>query len=92
MLMSFTHDVEMPWILPGVAPTGRRVAIPIIAIVAFRVGKIAREHIYWDQASVLAQIGLLRPVGLPVLAADQATALLDEAAPLNTLLCATSDA
>jgi carboxymethylenebutenolidase len=89
MLVSFTHDVEMPWILPGIAPTGRRVEIPVVAIVAFRDGKIENEHIYWDQASVLAQIGLLLPAGLPVLAAGQARALLDPATTLNTLLTST---
>jgi carboxymethylenebutenolidase len=51
--------------LPGVKPTGRRVEIPLIAIVRF-VGKVAHEHIYWDQASVLVQVGLLDPAGLPV--------------------------
>jgi carboxymethylenebutenolidase len=86
MLISFTHDVEMPAMLPGVAPTGRRVEIPLVAIVAFRDGKIESEHIYWDQASVLAQIGLLSSAGLPVQAAGQAKALLDPAAPLNELL------
>jgi carboxymethylenebutenolidase len=84
MLFSFTHDMEMPWMLPGVAPTGR-VAIPLVAIVAFRDGKVGSEHIYWDQASVLAQIGLLSRSGLPVLAAAQAKALLDPAAALNTV-------
>jgi carboxymethylenebutenolidase len=85
MLVSFTHDIEMPWMLPGVAPTGRRVEIPLVAIIAFRDGKVDSEHIYWDQASVLAQIGLLQSSGLPVLAAGQAKALLDPAVSLNTL-------
>jgi carboxymethylenebutenolidase len=85
MLISFTHDVEMPWMLPGIAPTGRRVEIPLVAVIGFRNGKIDSEHIYWDQASVLAQLGLLPAFGLPILAA-QAKALLDPAAALNTLL------
>lgn len=88
MLISFTHDIETPWILPGIAPTGRRVEIPLVAIIAFRDGKVDREHIYWDQASVLAQIGLL-PSGLPVLADEQAKALRDPAVPLNALLAST---
>jgi carboxymethylenebutenolidase len=89
MVVSFTHDIEMPWILPGIAPTGRQVAIPLVAIIAFRDGKVASEHIYWDQASVLAQIGLLPSSGLPVVAAGQAAALLDPAVSLNTLLIST---
>lgn len=66
MIFSFTHDREMPWMLPGVPPTGKRVEIPLVAIVRFRDGKLAHEHIYWDQASVLRQIGLLPDEGLPV--------------------------
>lgn len=89
MLVSFTHDIEMPWMLPGIAPTGRRVEIPVVGVIAFRDGKIDREHLYWDQASVLAQIGVLPSAGLPVLAAGQARALLDPAVPLNTLLAST---
>jgi carboxymethylenebutenolidase len=85
MLVSFTHDSEVPWILPGVAPTGRRVEIATVAIIGIRNDLIDSEHIYWDQASVLAQVGLLDPAGLPVLGAGQARCLLD-GAPLNTLL------
>jgi carboxymethylenebutenolidase len=66
MIFSFTHTIEMPWMLPGVAPTGKRVEIPLVAIVRFRDGKLAHEHIYWDQASVLKQIGLLTDPSLPV--------------------------
>jgi carboxymethylenebutenolidase len=66
MIFSFTHTQEMPWMLPGVAPTNRPVKIPLVAIVKFRDGKLAHEHIYWDQASVLKQIGLLTDASLPV--------------------------
>lgn len=66
MIFSFTHTEEMPWMLPGVSPTNRRVEIPLVAILRFRDGKVAHEHIYWDQASVLKQIGLLTDPGLPV--------------------------
>jgi carboxymethylenebutenolidase len=89
MIVSFTHDIELPWILPGIAPTGRRVEIPIVAVVAFRDGRLESEHIYWDQASVLAQIGLLPPAGLPVLGVVQAKALHDPSVPLNTLVTST---
>ncbi len=72
MIFSFTHSHEMPWMLPGVAPTHRFVRIPLVAIVQFRGGKLAHEHIYWDQASVLKQIGLLTDPSLPVCGAETA--------------------
>jgi len=74
MLFSFTHSQEMPWMLPGVSPTHRRVEIALVAIVKFRDGKLACEHIYWDQASVLKQIGLL-PDGLPAFGRETARKL-----------------
>jgi carboxymethylenebutenolidase len=86
MLTSFTHDVEIDWMLPGVPPTGRHVEIAIVAIVGFRGSKLCHEHIYWDQASVLAQIGLIDPKGLPVAGAEAAHKLLDETLPSNTLM------
>ena len=72
MIFSFTHTQEMPWMLPGVKATGKRVEIPLVAIVKFRDGKLAHEHIYWDQASVLKQIGLLTDPSLPVCGAETA--------------------
>jgi carboxymethylenebutenolidase len=72
MIFSFTHTREMPWMLPGVAPTNRRVEVPLVAIIKFRDGKLAHEHIYWDQASVLKQIGLLTDPELPVFGAETA--------------------
>jgi carboxymethylenebutenolidase len=72
MIFSFTHTQEMPWMLPGVAPTNRRVEVALVAIVRFRDGKLAHEHIYWDQASVLQQIGLLTDRSLPVCGAEAA--------------------
>jgi carboxymethylenebutenolidase len=55
----FTHDRPMEWFLPGVPPTGKRVDITIVAVVQFRGNKITCERIYWDQATVLRQVGLL---------------------------------
>src|SRR4051794_16531736 len=78
MVCSFTHDREIDWMLPGIPPTGRRVDIPLVAIVHFRDGKIAHEHIYWDQASVLVQIGRLDPKGLPVAGVETAQKVLDK--------------
>jgi carboxymethylenebutenolidase len=72
MIFAFTHTIEMPWMLPGVAPTGKRVEIPLVAIVRFRGGKLAHEHIYWDQASVLKQLGLLTDEDLPVFGIETA--------------------
>ena len=72
MIFSFTHTQEMPWMLPGVAPTHKRVEIPLVAIVGFRDGKLAHERIYWDQASVLKQIGLLSGDTLPIYGAETA--------------------
>jgi len=77
MIFSFTHTLEMPWMLPGVAPTNRRVEVPLVAIVRFRDGKLAHEHIYWDQASVLKQIGLLTDDSLPVRGVETARKVLD---------------
>ena len=57
MIYRGTHTIEMPWILPGVAPTGRRLEFAVIVVVEFEDGKISGERIYWDQASVLAQPG-----------------------------------
>jgi carboxymethylenebutenolidase len=79
MTISFTHDVEIPWVLPGVAPTGRRVVVPLVAVIGMRDGLIDSEHIYWDQASVLAQVGLLDPTGLPVTGMEQADAVTPDA-------------
>jgi carboxymethylenebutenolidase len=86
MLVSFTHDVEIDWMLPGVPPTGKHVEVPTVAIVNFRGDKLYHEHIYWDQASVLVQIGLLNPRGLPVAGVETAKKLVDETRPSNTLM------
>ena len=86
MVVRFTHTSEIDWMLPGVAPTGRKVEVPLVAIVHFRGGKVAHEHIYWDQASVLVQIGKLDPAGLPVAGAETARKVLDKERPSNTLM------
>ena len=86
MLFCFTHDIEIDWMLPGIAPTGKYVEIPLVAIVNFRGDKLYHEHIYWDQASVLVQIGKLDPKGLPVAGVETANKLKDEKRPSNTLM------
>ena len=86
MIFKFTHTIPMDWMLPGVAPTGKRVEIPLVAIVQFKEGKLAHEHIYWDQASVLVQIGLLDPAKLPVAGVESARKVLDPSLPANELM------
>lgn len=61
LYMNFTHSVEMPWLLPGIPPTNRKIEIVVVSIVCLRGGKLESEHLYWDQASVLFQVGLLNP-------------------------------
>jgi carboxymethylenebutenolidase len=82
----FTHTTEIDWMLPGIAPTGREVQVPMVAIVQFEGGKLVHEHIYWDQASVLMQIGKLDPKDLPVAGAETARKVADKALPSNTLM------
>ena len=86
MVFKFTHTIAMDWMLPGVAPTGKRVEVPLVAIVRFRDGKLAHEHIYWDQASVLAQIGLIDTSKLPVAGVESAHKVLDPTLPANELM------
>jgi len=86
VMISFTHDCEMPAILPGVAPTGRKVTIPFVVVVGFEGGKVKSERIYWDQASMLAQLGLIDKSELPVSGEEQAARLLDPSLPSNTLI------
>jgi carboxymethylenebutenolidase len=86
MVLKFTHTVRMDWMLPGIAPTLKRVEVPVVAIIRFRDGKLAHEHIYWDQASVLVQVGLLDPGTLPVVGVDSARKAIDPNLPSNTLI------
>jgi len=72
LIMRFTHDVPMPALLPGVSPTGCKVELPVVVVMGIADGKVTYEHIYWDQASLLVQVGLLDPATLPVSGAEQA--------------------
>lgn len=90
-ILSFTHDREIDWMLPGVAPTGKKVEIPMLGVIRFRGDKLCHEHIYWDQASVLKQIGLLDGEGLPVAGAETARKLLDESLDSNALMARWKD-
>jgi carboxymethylenebutenolidase len=86
MLFCFTHTCEIDWMLPGVPPSGKYVEVPLVAIIKFRGDKLYHEHIYWDQASVLVQVGVLDPAGLPVAGIESPRKLLDETLPSNTLM------
>src|SRR5437868_5045239 len=86
MIFKFSHTIKMDWMLPGLAPTGKRVEVPLVAIVRFREGKLAHEHIYWDQASVLVQLGLLDASSLPVAGIESTRKALDPNLPSNALM------
>ena len=86
MIFRFTHTISMDWMLPGIPPTGKRVEIAMVVVVQFDGDKMAHEHLYWDQASVLVQLGLLQPGGLPVVGAEGARSVLDRSIPLNALI------
>ena len=77
LMVSFTHDREVDFMLPGVPPTGKYVELPHVVVMKFKDGKISHEHIYWDQASLLVQVGLLDPKLLPVTGREQAKRLLE---------------
>jgi carboxymethylenebutenolidase len=92
LIHKFTHTIEMPWMLPGVRPTGKRVEIAVIVVVQFKDGKIAGEHIYWDQASVLAQIGLIDANKLPVIGIEASRKVIEPSQePSNGLIKRASD-
>jgi carboxymethylenebutenolidase len=78
LLISFTHTCEVPWMLPGVAPTGRVVRVVLVVVIGIADGLVDSEHIYWDQASVLVQLGRLDPGEVPVSGAEQAALVRGE--------------
>ena len=86
MIFRFTHNIRMDWMVPGIPPTGRRVEIPLLIVIQFDGNKMAHEHLYWDQASVLVQLGVLAPALLPVVGAEGTRSIVDRSIPLNSLL------
>jgi carboxymethylenebutenolidase len=87
VLFCFTHDQEVDFLLPGIAPTGKRVEVPLVVIIQFRGDKVAHEHIHWDSASALVQVGALDPKGLPTTGIDTARKAMDEkSVPSNRLM------
>jgi carboxymethylenebutenolidase len=85
MVFEFTHTIKMDWMLPGVEPTGKHVKVALVVIVHFRDGKLAHEHIYWDQATVLAQLGLIDSTKLPVVGVESAEKVLNPKLASNEL-------
>ncbi len=85
LVMRFTHSRVMEFWLPGIEPTGRRVEIPVVVVMGFEGDRVSSEHIYWDQASLLCQVGLLDGHDLPVTGPEQARALQDPSVALNRL-------
>jgi carboxymethylenebutenolidase len=87
LVLSFTHDITMSHMLPRVPATGKRVRLAVCVVAGFRDGKLTHEHIYWDQACLLVQVGLLDPAGLPVAGAEQAEKIREpRAIAANALL------
>jgi len=86
MVFEFTHTIKMDWMLPGIAPTNKHVKVPLIVVVHFRDGKLAHEHIYWDRASVLTQLGLIDAKTLPVAGVETAEKVLNPKLPANELM------
>jgi len=86
LIMDFTHDRVMDTFLPGLPPSGRPVRLPVVVVMGFEGDKVAYEHIYWDQASSLVQVGALNDSDLPVTGVDQASKLLDKDRPSNQLI------
>ena len=86
IVVRFTHTIPMDWMLPGIPPTGKRVEVGLVVVVQFDDDRMAHETLYWDQASVLVQLGLLQPGGLPVVGAEGARSVLDRSIRLNELI------
>jgi carboxymethylenebutenolidase len=85
-VIKFTHSLQMDWLLPGVPPTNKQVEVATVTVIQFQDGKMASERIYWDQASLLVQLGLLDPAKLPVAGVATARKVLDDQLPSNELM------
>ena len=85
-VIKFTHSLQMDWLLPGVPPTNEPVEVAIVTVIQFQDGKMASERIYYDQASILVQVGLLDPEKLPVAGVEIARKVLDDNLLSNGLM------
>ena len=81
LVISFTHTIEMDHLLPGVKPTGKYAEVAFVVIVGIEDGKVSYEHIHWDQANLLVQLGLIDPEGLPLTGAGAAAKLRNPSLP-----------
>ena len=80
IIFSFTHDIEIQWMLDGIPPTNAHVRIPLVVVIGFSEDgkRVKSERIYWDQAGVLEQIGALNASSnLPITGKKQTDTLLD---------------
>jgi len=86
-VLRFTHTLNMDWLLPGVPPTGRKVEFVLVVIIQLEDGKMASEHLYWDQATVLFQLGILKsPVAATGIASAAKLIELSASAPVALTL------
>lgn len=86
LVIKFTHTMQMDWVLPGVPPTGKRIEFAMVVVVYTEGDRISAENLYWDNATILRQAGLLPDMKLPVLGAESARNMLSHTAPLNELI------
>ena len=61
--VSFTHDRELPWLLPEAEPTFRRAEVLAIAVAGFHRMKIRSVRVLWDYATLTAQLRLRARAG-----------------------------
>ncbi|KAJ7781662.1 NTF2-like protein [Mycena metata] len=94
-IMHATHDTQIDWLLPGVPPTGKKLAIPMVGVINIRGDRLYHEHIWWDQGTALMQAGIIpthipldgKTLRLPIAGAESATILIDErSVPQNEML------
>lgn len=86
LVLRFTHTIQMDWVLPGIPPTGRRIEFAMVVVVHTDGDRIAAENLYWDNATILQQAGLITDTKLPILGAESARNMLSHTAPLNELI------
>jgi carboxymethylenebutenolidase len=86
LILKFTHTVRMDWVLPNVPPTGKRIEVAMVVVVTFEGNKIKSENLYWDNATILKQAGLIHDPKLPILGAESARNMSSPTEPLNQLI------
>jgi carboxymethylenebutenolidase len=86
LVLKFTHTVQMDWVLPGIPPTGKRIEFAMAVVVYTEGDRISAENLYWDNATILKQAGLITDPKLPILGAEHAQNMLSHTAPLNELI------